>query len=156
MCSPELAQIAICNSTSLDFARLAIEASRRMLNLSKKAMDIIAYEPPIKGGSCYANDLHAAMYASLSQGPTLLNSNARVLNCAARYINDIDSDYTPVNLYEWVKDIFTVASAETLFGPKNPISDNPELITSVWYVSSRHCHRVAKILPFANTSIIGT
>jgi hypothetical protein len=92
---------------------------------------VVAFKPE-KGDSCYMTDLHQEMYASLAHGPSLLETNARVLNYLAKSLNAIHSEPTRHQLFRWLRNEYTMASAETLYGKENPVSDDPSLIQSIW------------------------
>lgn len=77
-------------------------------------------------------DLHQEMHSSLAQGPNLLETNARVLNCLAKSLNVIGITAHKQPLFRWLRDEYTVASAETLYGAQNPVSEDPSLIRSIW------------------------
>jgi hypothetical protein len=77
-------------------------------------------------------DLHQEMYASLAQGPNLLETNARVLNYLAKSLNVIHTKSKRHYLFRWLRDEYTVGSAETLYGLPNPVSEDPSLIQSIW------------------------
>jgi hypothetical protein len=72
------------------------------------------------------------MYTSLAPGPTLLEMNSRVLSTMARYLDDIGTKGQPKKLYHWTRDVLTIATAESLYGPTNPISENNKLIDCLW------------------------
>ena len=75
------------------------------------------------------------MYSALAKGPNLLETNARVLNYLTKSLNAIGIKPESRRLFRWLRDEYTVGSAETLYGLPNPVSENPKLIESVWYVS---------------------
>jgi hypothetical protein len=131
--SPNLAQAAFRNSKEIDFDTVKLNASCKALAFDQHATDIICYEPK-KGENSYILDLHQEMYAALAQGPSLLQTNARVLNCLTKSLNAVGTTQQPKNLFRWMRDFYTVGSAEALYGPQNPISENHNLIQPVWSV----------------------
>ncbi len=68
------------------------------------------------------------MYSALSIGPDLNESNARVLNALSRYLTPQET-----SLYAFLRQAYTIASGETLYGPDNPV---PGLVDEIWYVRS--------------------
>lgn len=88
--------------------------------------------PPNEGGENYVGAIHQSMYTALAPGPALLDMNSRVLSTMARYLDDIETKVKPRSLYRWTRDVLTAATAEALYGAKNPISDNPKLIDCLW------------------------
>jgi hypothetical protein len=129
--SPELTQAAFRNSKDIDFDSIVQAASCRVVGFDQHGTDIVCFVPE-KGESSYMTELHHEMYGSLAKGPILLETNARVLNCLARYLNQVSIEPQPKSLFRWMRDFYTVSSAEALYGPDNPISKNPSLIQSTW------------------------
>ena len=77
--------------------------------------------------------LHHEMYASMSKGKrSLLEMNARMLNYLARSLNGIQTTASRKDLFLWLRDDYTIGSAEALYGPRNPISDSHKFIQAVW------------------------
>ncbi|KAF8855360.1 cytochrome P450 [Acephala macrosclerotiorum] len=128
--SPELAQAAFRQSKELDFNTIKAWGCRAIA-YDSHGINIVAAKPE-KGDGCYITDLHQEMYASLAQGPNLLETNARVLNYLAKSLNAIQTKPKRHQLFRWLRDEYTVGSAETLYGLPNPISEDPSLIQSVW------------------------
>jgi hypothetical protein len=94
-------------------------------------INIVAFQPPSGEGS-YNTDLHQEMYAALARGPNLLETNARVLNYLAKSLNLIGTNPERLQLFQWLRDEYTIGSAETLYGSRNPVSENRNLIQSIW------------------------
>jgi hypothetical protein len=126
-------QAAFRNSKEIDFETVKQTASCKALALDKHATDIICYEPK-KGESSYMLELHQEMYAALAQGPSLLQTNTRVLNCLAKSLNSVGTNQQSKALFRWLRDFYTVGSAEALYGSQNPISEDRSLIQPVWSV----------------------
>lgn len=78
-------------------------------------------------------DIHQAMYSALAMGPSLLETNTRLLSSLARYLNAIDTANDPRQLFDWMKSAYTLSFAEAFYGPENPIAENPKFVKSIWY-----------------------
>jgi len=128
--SPELAQAAFRQSKEIDFSTIKVWGCRA-IEYNEHATGIVAYDPP-KGEGSYMTDLHQEMHSSLAQGPNLIKTNARLLNCLARSLNSIHTKPTRHQLFRWLRDEYTIGSAETLYGVPNPVSEDPSLIHSIW------------------------
>jgi hypothetical protein len=96
-------------------------------------MKIIAAPPQVEGGENYLSAIHQSMYQAMAPGQSLLEMNSRVLNTMARYLDQIGTDKKTQSLYQWVKDMITLATADALYGAKNPISDDKKLIDCLWW-----------------------
>lgn len=77
-------------------------------------------------------DLHHAMYGALAQGPALLETNKRVLNCVAGSLNEVGTQFEQKHLFNWLRTFYTTGSAEALYGKENPIRDNVGLVPMIW------------------------
>lgn len=119
--SPEFVALTLRESKSLTFEPFTIEFLRNALNGSPDLVK--TFET-----TTYLNELHTQMYSALSIGPDLTISNARILNTLSRYLIPQET-----NLYDFLRQSYTIASGETLYGPDNPV---PGLIDEIWYIYS--------------------
>jgi hypothetical protein len=94
------------------------------------------------GDNPYMNDVHYEMYNALSQGPALVESNRRMLNALTRCLNTIGTLAEPRELFEWIKFEYTIALAETFYGPENPVSENPAFVQHIWLVQRPLSERI--------------
>lgn len=74
------------------------------------------------------------MYASLALRPPILETNRHVGDSLSAFLNTIGTSEEPRKLLDWMKTAYTVTTAKSFYGVRNPIVDNPELVKSVWYV----------------------
>lgn len=112
------------------------ESTRRLLNFDDATMDIITQsEPGPHGRRPYVNEAHDILYATLGPGPSLWQMNKRVLDKEASHLNAIGTKGRQVNLYHWIRNILTEASAAALYGEDNPFADDASLTDSFWYGS---------------------
>ena len=67
-------------------------------------------------------------------GEALARINLTVLNHAAIELNEIRKreSYEIPDLYEWVKNMATMATTEALYGSANPFIGNKSLVNDVW------------------------
>jgi hypothetical protein len=125
-----LAQAAFRQSKEIDFNKIKVWGCKAV-GYDEHGTNIVAFQPTTGGGS-YTNDLHQEMYASLARGPNLLETNARVLNYLAKSLNSFGTNPESRRLFRWLRDEYTVGSAETLYGLPNPVSEDRNLIQSIW------------------------
>lgn len=125
--SPEFVALTFRESKLLTFEPFTIEFLRNALNASPDLVKIFET-------SGYLNELHTQMYSALSIGPDLIISNARVLNTLSRYLIPQET-----NLYDFLRQSYTIASGETLYGPDNPV---PGLVNEIWYINSLSSFRI--------------
>ena len=128
--SPELTQAVFRNSKALSFDPIAITGSERIAQISKETIKKLEASPDSKHSS-YVEKTTKGMHASMQAGAPLLQMNSRALNRFAVFLNEIDTREKQIDLYKWVRDHFTLASAEAMYGEENPIADDPSLIQSL-------------------------
>ena len=80
----------------------------------------------------YMKEMHNVEYASLAPGPGLDQMNVRVLSRLADSLNAVGEKGETVDLYHWIKHLFTRASTAAVFGPGNPFDLEPELVDVFW------------------------
>lgn len=95
-------------------------------------MKVIEAPPEVEGGENYMSAIHQSMVQAMAPGQSLLEMNSRVLTAMARYLDEIGMEKKSKSLYRWTRDVLTIATAEALYGTKNPISDNNKLIDCLW------------------------
>jgi hypothetical protein len=119
--SPKYVSLTLRESKTLTFDPFTTAFLKNALSGPPSVVD--AFET-----TTYLTELHTQMYSALSIGPDLLESNARVLNALSRYLIPQET-----NLYAFLREAYTIASGETLYGPDNPV---PDLIDEIWYIFS--------------------
>jgi hypothetical protein len=79
------------------------------------------------------NAIHQGMHSSLAYGPSLTETNRRILTSMANYVNDISTTEKACELFQWMKHVYTIGLAEGLYGLDNPITNNPSYVQHIWY-----------------------
>ncbi|KAJ5046322.1 uncharacterized protein L3040_003569 [Drepanopeziza brunnea f. sp. 'multigermtubi'] len=154
--SPALAQAAFRASRTVDFEVVKQQASCRAVNFDRRTTEIVQAAPgsgsgsgsgsgegedPERGrgqsssssssNSCYMQELHNEMYGAL-MGPSLLETNARLLNCLAQTLNGLGTAWEDRKLFSWLRTFYVTASAEALYGKENPIAWDEKLEPLIW------------------------
>ncbi|KXJ87529.1 cytochrome P450, partial [Microdochium bolleyi] len=66
-------------------------------------------------------------------GQNLFRMNVRALDHVADKLNELGSGTLRVeNVYDWLRELMTMATAEGLYGHQNPLRDQPELAHHLW------------------------
>jgi hypothetical protein len=102
------------------------------MDVTGETLEIIKKPPVVEGGESYLNDIHRAMYDGLASPQALLDMERDSFRAIAIYFNEIGSDGLKVKWYRWLRDTISRASADAMYGPENPVADDPSLIDSVW------------------------
>ncbi|KAI9052642.1 hypothetical protein LZ554_003981 [Drepanopeziza brunnea f. sp. 'monogermtubi'] len=147
--SPALAQAAFRASRTVDFEVVKQMASCRAVDFDRRTAEIVQAAPgsglgeedpeggrgqgggSSKNSSCYMQELHHEMYGAL-MGPSLLETNARLLNCLAQTLNGLGTAWEDRKLFSWLRKFYVTASAEALYGKENPIAWDEKLEPLIW------------------------
>ncbi|KAJ0313153.1 hypothetical protein COL516b_000080 [Colletotrichum fioriniae] len=120
---PELAQAALRNR-SLSFDPFLRDLIKGMAGASAQTMtswdDPAFYGPWVK-----------SIYGGMA-GQSLLGLNISAVRGIATALNEIGDDVEVANLYKWNRELFTLASTDSLYGSKNPLRVDKKLIEAYW------------------------
>jgi hypothetical protein len=100
--------------------------------VKEEIMEIIKKPAEFEGGDFYLNDVHRAMYDGLASPQALLDMERDSFRTIAMYFNKIGTDGLQVKWYRWLRDIISRAAADAMYGPDNPVANDPSLIDAVW------------------------
>jgi hypothetical protein len=115
---------------------LGVLFSKRSLAGTGRVLDVLEFVPTAKSESSCTQDVHAALYGPMGQGEVKAGMNARLLGNLAEYLNKLggEGEGDKIELFGWVKDVITKATAGALYGPSNPIATDSSLVDSLWYI----------------------
>jgi len=104
------------------------------MGATRETLEIIKKPAEVEGGDFYLNDVHRAMYDGLASPQALRDMERDSFRAIAMYFNKIGTDGQEVKWYRWLRDTISRAAADGMYGPDNPVADNPSLIDNVWSV----------------------
>lgn len=130
--SGELVQAVFRNSKSISFEPIANAGSGRVFAIPKDTMDVLTHQTSDSKDSIMSKTTRG-MHTSMLPGSALLQMNSRALTAFAVFLKDIGTNEQPINLHRWVRDCFTLSSAEAFYGAENPIAEDKSLIQSLEY-----------------------
>ncbi|OHF00841.1 hypothetical protein CORC01_03915 [Colletotrichum orchidophilum] len=120
---PELVQAALRNR-SLSFDPFLRDLIKGMAGASAQTMkawdDPAFYGPWVK-----------IIYGGMA-GQSLLGLNVSAVGGIAAVLNEIGDDMEIADLYKWTREVFTLASTDSLYGSKNPLRADKKLIAAYW------------------------
>ncbi|CZT10341.1 uncharacterized protein RCO7_02893 [Rhynchosporium graminicola] len=128
--SPELVQAVFRNAKTLSFDPITILSSKRIFQMTDRAVKL-TYDTSGEYGEKSQALVHTvtkAMHAALQASPALFKTNSFALESFASGLDDVGSEGKSVNLYDFIRHHFTIATAHALYGPVNPISEDKSLI----------------------------
>ncbi|CZR64378.1 related to cytochrome P450 7B1 [Phialocephala subalpina] len=117
-------------SRDLTFDPIIVDMVSAMIGYSPNILSLMQ-DTTHGGSSRYLADTYTSMQQSLVPGPRLWEMNAKVLEKTSHIVNGIGSNFDEKRLWYWIRDSFTKATCETLFGIHHPLQDS-SLVQAVW------------------------
>jgi hypothetical protein len=106
-----------------------MEVTKRLVAFDRPSMDIIwnnvNREQGNKGLMPESHDMIASV---LGPGPTLNNITKVQLEVFSATLGKLGPDTEVVELYSWVREVFTTSNTKAIYGPENLFAMHPELI----------------------------
>lgn len=135
---PGLAASVQRASKALSFNPIIPEVTQRVLGLDDQTKRIVATnidrDGPVRG---FYPDVQDTIYSTLTPGEALDDLNMRaytefssMLDSYAKQLRSGMEDEE--DLMAWAQHIVTIATAKFLYGPRNPITENPSLEQAFW------------------------
>ncbi|KAK0743184.1 cytochrome P450 [Schizothecium vesticola] len=137
---PSLAAAAQRASKTLSFSPLVPDLTRRILGFSPASTAIIAQHLDPTDSSAPRGlmaDLHDMVYAHLGPGDALSSLTKLAVRDLAAHVNayaaahDRDPETVP-DLLVWLRGFVAQSTASYLYGPENPLAQDPELEAAFW------------------------
>lgn len=141
MTEPSLAASVQRNTKTLSMSPLLPEITQRVLGLDERTYNVIGtnLDPEPGEPRGFFADIHDWVYTSLGPGEyvnTLSCEAAQELCLQLRErIGSADKPADapqPIDLLAWTRHMVTVGTAKYLFGPRNPIAEDPNLEHAFW------------------------
>ena len=128
-----LAGIVQRNNRTLSFYSLIVEVTRRLIafddNATRITFDNINGE---KGPGGLMEKVHEMTNRHLGPGKGLDTITAVQVAKTGEMLNDLPTGGVEVQLYGWLRHIFSVCNAHAIYGPKNIFAIHPELEQAFW------------------------
>ena len=138
---PSLAAAAQRASNVLSFTPVVPDITKRVLGLDAKTVALIRQnlDPEPGDPRGFLADTHDMVYSHLGPGEFLTEFTCdaahelhRQLDIYADDLQDRNVISEPVDLHFWLQHLVTVGTAHFLYGPNNPIAEQPELEQMFW------------------------
>lgn len=130
---PSLMQVAMRHE-NLSFDESTLEFAQRIFGLSDHMMAIMRVKSSKDNQSGWTKSI--AGFPGAMRGQNLYKTNDRALKSIAATMNAVDDDQTGQHvpdLWRWLEEFITMATAEGLYGQANPMRTKPELIHNLGY-----------------------
>lgn len=125
---------AMHRHSSPNFDSIIIAIAESVVGDSPNVLRLMNESPPgAKEANRYMADTHASLHESMVPGPGLWEMNGRVLGKVAMMVNSIGSGFEEKTLWYWLRDSFTKATSEALFGIYHPLGKDASLVKDIWY-----------------------
>ncbi|KAK0129203.1 hypothetical protein ONS95_001138 [Cadophora gregata] len=129
--SPDLVQAVYRNAKTLSFDPISTSASKRVFQMTDRQIKLLqASVPGSEDGdeNSIGKSTSKLAHSVLQPSASLFQMNARGLDKFATFLDEVGTQVQEVNLYEWLKRRFTIATSEALYGPVNPISEDETMM----------------------------
>lgn len=138
---PSLAAAIQRNAKVLSFTPLIPDITKRVLGLDDETVKAIRQnlDPEPGDPRGFLADIHDVVYGALGPGQYLNSLSCEASQELCQQLRDFavtfhtsGSQASPVDLLQWIRHVVTVGSARYLYGPHNPIAEDPELESAFW------------------------
>lgn len=130
--APDLIAAIFRNGKVFSFDPFLFQTSEKVMDIQGKYLEIIKKPLEVEGGENYMADIHKAMYDALASPQALLDMERDAFGLLAKYLNGIATDGVETKWYRWIRDVISSAAADAMYGPDNPVTQDPSLIDTVW------------------------
>ncbi|KAK5987814.1 Cytochrome P450 monooxygenase nodJ-like protein [Cladobotryum mycophilum] len=157
---PSLAAAIQRNTKTLSFSPMLPEITKRVLGLDESTIRIVSQNVDPEPGEPrgFLADVHDLIYSSLGPGEylNLLSCEASQELCHQLHNQSLSLDQNAsseiVDLLGWIRHLVTIGTANYLFGPHNPIAEEPALEDAFWAFDHGLGRLLIGILPVLTAS----
>ncbi|KAF2247101.1 cytochrome P450 [Trematosphaeria pertusa] len=139
-------------SKNLSFYGMILEVTKRLVDFDEQSMEIIRFNLDGEHGSSEGlmNESQEMIASELSPGRGLNQLSTTQLDKFSELLSDLvrGTSTLEISLMDFVKRIFTIANAYTIYGPQNPFAMHPELVHKFWDYESGMIAVMANVFPF--------
>ena len=122
--SPYLAHVAL-RSTDLSPDPLIIKTAPNLLDISPAATEVPA-------GETFLEQTHKVTVEALAPNDSLWRLGADLLRGLAGMVNGIGTTWDVKDLHKWLSDGLVLGTSTAMYGPANPLAQDPTLIGDMW------------------------
>ncbi|KAI2469654.1 cytochrome P450 [Annulohypoxylon bovei var. microspora] len=132
---PSLAAAVQRASKVLSFTPVVPEVTERVLGLDRATVEITRrnLDPGPGDERGFLADIQDLVYAQLGPGEYLTTLSLAAAREMRREIASVFLDSPqPIDLLSWVRHLVTASTAKYLYGPRNPLAEDPSLEAAFW------------------------
>lgn len=130
--SPNLVSAVNRNSKVLAFNPFIAQLGKRITGHDEATSRTVQHNLNGENGSGYVIEVHDGIVAALAPGKNLERMSEAMLREASTYFDKVKDG--EVDLFAWTRQMVTMCSTRAIYGPENPFSSNPNLVTAFWFV----------------------
>ncbi len=119
--SPELVNAINRNSKALSFNPFIAQLGKRITGHDEATTQIVQHNLNSENGPGYVIEIHDGHMAALAPGKNLENMIEPMLREVSTYLEALKDDYE-VGLFAWTRQMVTMCSTKSIYGPENPFS----------------------------------
>ncbi|KAI9669877.1 MAG: hypothetical protein M1831_006912 [Alyxoria varia] len=133
---PGIVNLVSRNAKTISWSPLVTEVGIRLTGASDEAREIIERNlDGSQGKDSYVGEIHDRSIAAMTPGPEMNRISSVMLNDAwSRFLKPIETREarSQVSLYGFLRNLLSVSSTNALYGPQNPILQDPSLEQAFW------------------------
>ena len=130
--APDLVVAVQRNTKTILFNPFVVAMTPRLFGTGPRTNAIVAKEATKEKGAFMA-DIHDGMYEILGPGRELERMTQVTLETLNSYFNELSSDKdAQVDLFGWIRRVFTISSTDAVYGLDNPFRLHSELEDAFW------------------------
>ena len=131
--SPDLIQAVDRAAKTLTFHPFIAMILPRLFDADKATMEIVNRNLDLKEGPwSLSHDISESMHRAMMPGPDLDRMTKVMLTKFLPSINALEGATGSIELFQWARRAFSIASTEAIYGPGNPFSARPDLEEAFW------------------------
>lgn len=147
-----LAGLVQRNAKTMSFYSLIVEVTRRLIAFDAKATEITFYNMNGEHGpGGLMEAVHDMMSRHLAPGPALDSITTTQMQHTGGMLNTeipAHSNTIDVNLYAWLRHIFSLCNAQAIYGPDNIFAMHPDLEREFWDFEDGMLGLVVDVVPW--------
>jgi hypothetical protein len=129
--SPNLMAAVNRNSKVLAFNPFIAQLGKRITGHDEATSRIVQHNLNSENGSGYVIEVHDGTVTALAPGKYLEQMTGDVLQEASTYLDELKEQR--IDLFAWTRQMVTICSTRGIYGPQNPLNNDPDLVTAFWF-----------------------
>ena len=128
---PDLVSAVNRNSKTLAFNPFIAQLGKRITGHDEATSQIVQRNLNGESGFGYVIEVHDGIVAALAPGKNLEDMILPFLRAVSTHLDALEKAKV-FNLFAWTREMVTMCSTRSIYGPENPFNKNPEYNDLFW------------------------